>query len=509
MRTIDQPETATLNAGDVDAGLAPRGYSLRHVLRHSALYSVSDFVLKLIGFFLVPLYTRAMSPEDYGIIGYTTALTQILSPVLSLGLIGTMPMLYYAYTARAREELISTIINFALVYACGMTVLLTVLAPLSSRISPEVPTSYVLLAIWALFFSIFYFVPLGLFNMEERPVAYSAYSIALSLFSVGANIVLVLVLRMGARGALWAALASGVAGFVVALFSVRRYYRPVLHWGKLGAVLALAIPVLPHLFSGTLLKFADRLFLTSQVTLSATGIYSLAMTLASILPIALGGAYAAMNPLFLRRANAQDPGLAADWARLCSLFAAATAMLGLALVIGGPYLVRWMTPPSYHGAGAVLPVLVAGQALTALYWMMSPPIAYTRRTWIYAAASIPAVVLNLVLNAALVPRYGEMGAAWAMTFTSGLHFAIGVSLTHRYFPIPYQYMQLGKVVLLVAAALGLSRAWNPEGPLAAAVFGAAVLMVLPGGLFGWRFFERAELDAAKRFARNCCGVRPW
>jgi O-antigen/teichoic acid export membrane protein len=505
MAPVDNPETLAATTSVVEGGpgtvLPPgRGYSLRSVLQSSALYSVSDFVLKLIGFFLVPLYTRAMTPNDYGIIGYTTALTQILSPVLSLGLISSMPMLYYAYSGRERGELVSTVINFVVLYAGVMTILLTFAAPLSARFSPDVPIGYVILAIWALLFSTFYFVPLGLYNMEERPMAYSAYSIALSLVSVGANILFVLVLRMGALGALWAALVSGVAGFGVALFTVRRYYHPVLDHRKLGAVLALSLPVLPHLFSGTLLKFADRLFLTSKSTLAATGIYSLAMTMASILPIALGGAYAAMNPLFLRRANAADPRLPSDWARLCSLFVAATGALAVGLAIAGPYLVRLLTPASYDRAAIVLPVLVAGQSLVALYWLMSPLIGFTRRTWIYSAASIPAMLLNLGLNAVLVPRYGEMGAAWTMTLTSGVQLAIGSILTHQYFRVPYEYGQLGKITVVCAAAWAVSRVWRPEGTLISAVVSAALIAAVPAALVAWQFFERSELDAARRFA---------
>lgn len=503
MSILDEPETLALTPEGV-ADQRPRGYSLRHVVQNSALYSISDFVLKLIGFFLVPLYTRAMTPEDYGIIGYTTALTQILSPIVGLGLVGALPVFYYAYTDQERKELISTVVNVAILYSLALTLLLSAAGqPLAGVITHEVSFGYLLLALWGMFFSTFYFLPLGIFNMAERTIAYGVYSVGLSLLNVIANIVLVLVFRLGALGALWAGVISGALGMAVALIQVRPYYVAVFDRRKLAAVCAVSLPILPHLFSGTMLKFADRLFLTGKTTLSETGVYSLAMTIASIALVALAGAATALNPLFYRRANALDPTLQHDWARLWSLFVASALAVGLALALAGPELIRLMTPPRYHAAVPLLPVLVLGQVVTAIYWMVSPAIGFTRKTWIYAAASFPALALNLVLNAALVPRYGAMGAAWTTVITAIVHFGLGAAMTQRFYRVPYEYGQMAKVVVLVAAIFGVSTAWHGVALWTTMAVKIALFALLPLCLWSWNFFEPTELRAAKR------GLQRW
>ena len=58
-------------------------FTLRSLLKSSLLYGLSDILLKLIGFFLVPIYTRVMLPEQYGVVGYTNAGKSSLLNVLA------------------------------------------------------------------------------------------------------------------------------------------------------------------------------------------------------------------------------------------------------------------------------------------------------------------------------------------------------------------------------------------------------------------------------------------
>src|SRR5690554_7067562 len=45
-------------------------YSVKKVLKGASMYSLGDVLVKASGFFLIPLYTRVLTPADYGIVGY-------------------------------------------------------------------------------------------------------------------------------------------------------------------------------------------------------------------------------------------------------------------------------------------------------------------------------------------------------------------------------------------------------------------------------------------------------
>ena len=103
--------------------LPASGYSLRAVFKKSFIYTSSDLLLKVIGFFLVPLYTRALSPAEYGIIGFTASVTQILSPFVGLGMVSTLPILFFSNKGDEQKRLIGTMVNATFTYGLLFTLL--------------------------------------------------------------------------------------------------------------------------------------------------------------------------------------------------------------------------------------------------------------------------------------------------------------------------------------------------------------------------------------------------
>lgn len=481
-------------------GTAEKNYGMVSLLKRSMVYSFSDLTLRLIGFFLIPLYTRALTPEQYGIIGYTTAITQILGPLLSLGLINTFPIFYHALGPEDRNKTLSSIINFTLFYGLLITVALSFLGqPIFALVSGDVPfRPYIIMALWGLFFNSFYYLPLGIFNMKEQTVTYATYSVGLSLFTVVANIVLVLVYRLGVIGILWANIATGLVGMFVAFYCLRNYYSAVIDWKKLKTVLFVSLPTLPHLFSGNLWRFADRFFLVGMVSLAVTGIYSLAMTVSSAILIILGGIYNALNPIFQRRANKQDADLPRVWSRMCSFFVLGSALTGLGLTIMGPELIRFLAPPKYYEAMYLLPVLVLGQILIGVYWMAGPGAMFKRKTWIFPMASIPAAIINILLNIFLIPKYSSVGAAWAMVGSAFVQVAIFIYFSDRYYHIPYELGQIAKIVVLSTLIFIFSKYLSFSSIFVSVTAKFLLIMILPVTLLFINFFHPGEMLAMRK-----------
>ena len=479
---------------------AKGGYNLRKLFNSSLLYSSGHFALKLIGFFLIPLYTRVLTPTDYGVIGFVNAFVQLLSPLIGLGLIGSLPPLYYAYDGYQRQRLISTTVNFTIFYALCLSLILTFFSePVFLLIYDEVDFyPYLLIGIWTIFFTTLYWLPTGIFNMREQAGYYSIYSVSLGLFGVSMGILFVLILRMGAVGALLANLILGVIGMVVAAWVIRHDYLMVIDWKKLRELLHLALPALPHSFSSSLWRFADRIFLAGMANMATTGLYSLAMNISAVTPMILDGITTALNPMFFRRAHQKDPDLPADWARLFSLFLLAVAATGLGLAMIGSEIIHILTPPKYHAAIPLVPVLVLGQVMYGIQTILSPGINFVRKTWVYPVASFPSVALNLILNYYLIPIMGGMGAAWAMVGAATLQLVIFSYFSQRFFPIPYEYGQIIKVIAVTGIVFIVSQ-FLVFGLWVGLLFKLVLLFLLPATLLVFGFFSEREIIGTRRF----------
>ena len=479
-----------------------RGYSVRGLFNRAALYSFSDVALKSIGFFLIPIYTRVLTPSDYGIVAFCQATVQMISPLIGFGLISALPILYYAYEDEQRRRLVSSIINFVLLSGLVMTLALTLFSePVFDSVAGDVPFSpFVVLALLISYSTALEFIPLNILNMQDRAGRYTLYSLGLGLLSVGLTLLLVVALDLGAEGALYATLMATTAGMVGAGFVVRGLWKPMIDRSILRETFAVALPALPHAFSSAFLRFADRIFLVGGTTLAITGVYSLAVTFSSVALLVLGGITTALNPLFYRRANADDETLPGDWARITSLFGLAAAMVGLSIALLGGEAIRVLTPESYHGAIDILPLLVLGQLFTAAYWLFSPPIGYRRKMWTYPASSFPGVATAIGLNILLIPVFEGTGAALALAGSALVQAAIFGWFSQRYYPIPYEKRRLATLALLTAACFAVG--YTVDDPLGLSVaVKLATIAALPAALAAAGFFDPGELTPVRRLLR--------
>src|SRR5690554_1698855 len=72
-------------------------YSVKKVLKGASMYSLGDVLVKASGFFLIPLYTRVLTPADYGIVGYLQVFSGFLVVVLGFGFYGAQTRYYYEH----------------------------------------------------------------------------------------------------------------------------------------------------------------------------------------------------------------------------------------------------------------------------------------------------------------------------------------------------------------------------------------------------------------------------
>ena len=57
---------------------------IKRFFKDSLLYSFANLLTKGIGFILLPIYTRIISKEEYGLFDYITAIGLILGVIVSL-----------------------------------------------------------------------------------------------------------------------------------------------------------------------------------------------------------------------------------------------------------------------------------------------------------------------------------------------------------------------------------------------------------------------------------------
>ena len=119
------------------------------------------------------------------------------------------------------------------------------------------------------------------------------------------------------------------------------------------------------------------------------------------------------------------------------------------------------------------------------------------------------MVINLALLVALVPRFGMMGAAFAVVITYGAVSLALWAIAQRIYPIPYRLGRVGALLALLTGLYLVGVFAAPEPILLRVPFKLACLAAFPALLLLGRFFTPEELAKARALvAQWIPGRRP-
>ena len=79
------------------------------VFRHALVYGAASLTTSLIGFLMIPVYTRYLSPADYGVLELLQLASNVISIIMAIGFSGAVLRFYFQHDSEDdRREVVST-----------------------------------------------------------------------------------------------------------------------------------------------------------------------------------------------------------------------------------------------------------------------------------------------------------------------------------------------------------------------------------------------------------------
>jgi O-antigen/teichoic acid export membrane protein len=293
----------------------------------------------------------------------------------------------------------------------------------------------------------------------------------------------------GVGGILWSDLIATSVFSLSLLPILLRHARPALDRTSLREVLAFGLPKVPHGFLVQVLNVSDRKILDLFVTRAEVGLYQTGYTFGTAVKFALSAFEPAWSPFVY--GQLKKDGARETLARVVTYAFAVFVGVTLVVAVLGRELLVLMTPrnPAFRAAAPIIPVVALAYLCHGVFLLTSIGIGIEKKARYYPIVTAAAAAVNLALNFALIPRWGMMGAAWATVAAYGTMAAVGGVLSHRVFPIPFEWTRLTGTVAL-AAAVALLSTLAPETLLGAVAVKAALLAAFPAVLFAIRVLRR-------------------
>ncbi|HMJ71885.1 MAG TPA: oligosaccharide flippase family protein [Solirubrobacterales bacterium] len=465
------------------------GY-LRRLATTGAAYTAASVLSKLIAVALLPLYTRYLTPADYGAAEVMFAAIVSASIIVRFGTIEALLRFYYKEDEDP-AAVVATSFAALFWFSTGAALIaLPFAGPISEALLDRPAADLARISIGGLWVLTMFEYLLTLFRLEERARAFFTTTILNVLATIGLTVILVVGQGEGARGLLLGSYASGAAFVLGLIFVHRRRLSLWIDGPLLRRMTRFGLPTMPAELSLYLLNFVDRIVIVRSVGLAEAGLYSLAVKFAQAVNVLVRGFQLAWPPLAYSIRDDDEARRA--YAAVVTWFVTGCAFVVTGMWLFSRWIVRALAAPQFFDSYEAIGLIATGVTLYALYMVLVVILGRTGRTEFNFPATIAALVANLALNLALVPSLGIVGAGLALVASYVVVVALMYVFTQRLFPVPYQWGRLARVLLVSAALVGLGELLLPTDGFFG--LGARVLFWLayPAALLLSGFFTDEE-----------------
>jgi O-antigen/teichoic acid export membrane protein len=480
---------------------------LRRLLASSVAYQAPSLVSALLAVLTLPLYTRSLSPADYGYA--ETLLTFIIftSILLRLGLGEAFVRFWFDDEDHARRvELARTITAITALAATVATLVAVALAgPLSRLLLGREDAGLMRLGLLGLWAFTNMEMATALLRVQERRRAFVTASIGNVLLTITLTVVLVVGLDGGARGYVLGNYGATTVVLLVLWWTQREFLglrlrRPTI---PLRPLLAFGAPTIPADATVFALNVIDRAYILRSQSATAAGVYAVAIKLSTAVIVAVRGFQAAWPPLAYSVADDDDARRL--YAVVTTAYVAVTGLVVAGLTLLGRWVVRLLAAPDFFAAHAVIPWVALGWALYGLNLVFITIAGRAKVTTRNFPAAAAGVVINVLVLVALVPAMGIEGAGIALCAAYVVMLLVIHRLTKALFEVPFEWGRLAAIVLVMGGMAVGGELLLPGSGLGGFAARCAVLAAIPvllyaGGIM--RPEEKAGLLALARSVRD-------
>ncbi|SYZ73048.1 putative Polysaccharide biosynthesis protein [Candidatus Zixiibacteriota bacterium] len=469
------------------------------IARHSMVYGLSNVLDRAVGFVMLPVYTRFLTPADYGIMELIYMTTSIISLVIGFGLEAAVSRFYFDYEDDAsRKKVVST----AIVGYGAVTVTITaILLPFSGIFSKLVLESaqysnLFIVALLTLATGMILPINYAYLRVQQRSFEYMITKVGMTAVNLGMNIYFVVFAKMGVYGILLSNLLAQLL-FVVIL-NIRTLLETKLRidYGVLKEMLKFGLPLIPSNISAYIVQASDRYFVNHYDNTTMTGLYSLGYKFGTLINQFVTSPFIQIwGPRRMEYFGKE--GYEKIFARIFTYFCTASLFAGLLISLLSREVIMLMADKSFWSAYKVVPIVTLAYIVFSFHYHFSVGILMKKATKYMAYVNIANGILNLALNFLLIPPFNVWGAALATLICFIFKATMIFYFSNRFYKIEMEWRRLF-MLFGIAFALFFAGYHIDSGSIWLNVLAkTGIGFCFPVLLYIFRFFDNEEIKRLK------------
>lgn len=377
-------------------------------VKASLWFVVCAVLQKGIGTITTPIFTRIMTPDEYGQFNVFGSWQGIISVFVTLNLNAGVFAQGVVKFAKERSVFVSALQGLCLLLCLLWSAVYLMAEDFWNHLFglTTVQMLYMLLMIWLS-------AVWGFWSMTQRVDFLYRRVVIISLVMSMLTPILGVVMVLNADDKVIARILSILlvqlilyTGLFIRQMLQGKTFFSAKYWRY---ALAFNIPLIPHYLSGVVLSSSDRIMIQQMVSNEAAGIYSLGCSVAVVMSLFNGSLMQTLEPWLYRKISERQ---VKDIAPVAYTSFALIGALNILLIAFAPELVAVFAPPEYYEAIWIIPPVTMGGYFTFTYSFFATFEFYFEKTRFIAIATVAGAVVNLWLNYLLIPYFGYLAAGY-------------------------------------------------------------------------------------------------
>lgn len=424
---------------------------------HSAVYGLGSVASKIIAILLLPLFTRYLPPQSYGIAEAVLMLDLFAAALFRLGLQNAMMRFFYDTPVDERDDVgvrvVRTTLALTLISMTVGTIILVLFSHQLAAFFLNDPRrdEFIWIAAYGMVTSVLYSTFTATFRLEQRPRAFLTISLGNVFLSSALSLYFITELDWGVEGLLLGNFTGFLLMVPVAALMQRRFAVPKIDRALVRPMLAFAIPTIPIAVAYQSLTLIDRTIISRQAGLSDLGVYGVAARFAAVVMLVVTALQLSWQPFAYSIKD--DDEAKRSYAIVTTWFAAVMGWMVAGLALLADPVVRALTPAAYNESAQLVPLLALAAGIYGVYFLVGIGASRVKRTGYHAAVAFGAVAVSLAANFILVPEIGVMGAAISAVLANTALAAFMLIRSQHVFRVDYELLRLARPVTLTILAI--------------------------------------------------------
>jgi len=428
--------------------------SFKQLGKDLIIYGIGGIIAKGVGFFLLPVYTRIFPPADYGTIEMLTVLNSFLGSILVMGMDSAQSFYFFEQKkngTHAQGRVVSAILQWRITWGAGIVLTATLLSPFLNKFffDGRLSWEYFAIAFAGSLFAQLMSQSAEVFRLLYRPWSYISIILGQTIGSAAIAIILIIGFGFGIFGFFIGMLSGSIIAAIFGWWRIRKY----LDWSKWHRewwprLIKFGAPLVPAGLAMYVLNTSDRWFVNYYCGQSDLGLYAVSAKFAMLIAMAVTTFRQAWWPVAMDAMHSKDgPALYRTTARL---YLGAGSACIILLTAMSPCLIRWFTTPEYAQAYPIVGVLAWYSIFYGFYLIVAAGIWKVEKTAWAPLLMGAAAILNICMDAFLVPQYGGLGAAMATSISFFVWNVLTLIVSEKLWRVGYNYG-----IMFIQVAIGV------------------------------------------------------